>query len=72
MANNEIKTFHVLHFTQDKKWYVKEDSEGIVVSYFSKEEALNKAIEMAESVRKIKRRIIVHETDHITRMVENG
>lgn len=54
--------FHVLHSKPDGKWYVRE-REGVVFSFNSKEEAVKKATELAESNQEGRKHVVIHKAD---------
>ncbi len=57
------KFFHVLHSKQDNKWHIKEGNGGTIASYPSKEEAIKKATELAESEKSQRKQLIIHKTN---------
>jgi len=63
--------FHVMHSREDGKWHIKPGNEGTIVSYDSKEKAVSKATELAQSARDRQRYVIVHKTNGAFETVKN-
>lgn len=57
------KFFHVLRSKQDEKWHVKEDNGGTIDAFYQKNDAVAKAMELAEAAKAPSRCVIVHKTN---------
>jgi RNase P/RNase MRP subunit POP5 len=52
-----------LYSKQDNTWQVKKDDRGVVTVHNAKEEAIKKAIELAEDLKGQSREVVVHKAN---------
>ena len=70
MLVNNVTFYHVIK--EDNQWHVKEDNGGTINAYLSKDEAIQKATEIAlNSKNNIRRRLIVHKTNGAHELVKD-
>jgi predicted AAA+ superfamily ATPase len=70
MIVENVTFYHVIR--EDNAWHVKEDNGGTINAFISKEEAIQKATEIAlNSKNNVRRRLIVHKTNGAHELVKD-
>lgn len=72
MLKQERKIFfHVMYSRKDGAWHIKEGDGDTITSFASKDEAINKATELAQNTKAYtQRHIIIHKTNGVHESVK--
>lgn len=72
MLKQERKIFfHVMYSRKDGEWHIKEGDGDTITSFISKDEAINKATELAQNIKDYAHRhIIIHKINGVHEAVK--